>query len=62
LDIHFTVRSSGERAAPLAEKNAAERHHILRSLISLNTKTKWGVTALFFSGKTLHTKKIKSIH
>jgi hypothetical protein len=35
LDIHFTVGTSCERAASLAEKNAAARHHVLRSLISL---------------------------
>jgi hypothetical protein len=35
LDIHFTVRTSCESAAPLAEKNAAARHHVLRRLISL---------------------------
>jgi hypothetical protein len=29
-------RISCERAAPLAEKNAALRHHVLRSLISLH--------------------------
>jgi hypothetical protein len=32
LDIHFTVGTSSERAAPLAEQNAAARHHVLRSL------------------------------
>jgi hypothetical protein len=38
LDIHFTVGTSYERAAPLAEKNAAARHHVLRSLISLHNE------------------------
>jgi hypothetical protein len=38
LDIHFTVGTSCERAAPLAEKNAAARHHVLRSLISLHNE------------------------
>jgi hypothetical protein len=32
LDIHFTVGTSCERAASLAEKNAAARHYVLRSL------------------------------
>jgi hypothetical protein len=35
LDIHFTVATSCERAAPLAEKNSTARHHVLRSLIRL---------------------------
>jgi hypothetical protein len=34
FDIHFTVGTSSERAAPLAEKNGAARLHVLRSLIS----------------------------
>jgi hypothetical protein len=34
MGIHFTVGISCEIAAPLAEKNAAALHHILRSLIS----------------------------
>jgi hypothetical protein len=38
LDIYFTVGTSCESAAPLAEKNAAARHHVLRSLISLNNE------------------------
>jgi hypothetical protein len=38
LDIHFTVGTSCERAAPLAEKNAAAQHHVLRSLISLHNE------------------------
>jgi hypothetical protein len=38
LDIHFTVGTSCERAAPLAKKNAAARHHVLRSLISLHNE------------------------
>jgi hypothetical protein len=38
LDIHFTVGTSCERAAPLAEKNAAARQHILRCLISLRNE------------------------
>jgi hypothetical protein len=38
LDIHFTFGTSCERAAPLAEKNAAARHHVLRSLISLRSE------------------------
>jgi hypothetical protein len=37
LDIHFTVGTSCERAAPLAEKNAVW-HHVLRSLISLHNE------------------------
>jgi hypothetical protein len=36
--IHFSVGTSCERAAPLAEKNAAARHHVLRSLISLHNE------------------------
>jgi hypothetical protein len=36
LDIHFTVGISCERAAPLAEKNVAARHHVMRNLISLH--------------------------
>jgi hypothetical protein len=38
LDIHFTVGISCERAAPLAEQNAAARYHVLRSLISLHNE------------------------
>jgi hypothetical protein len=38
LDIHFIVGTSRERAAPLAEKIAAARHHVLRSLISLHNE------------------------
>jgi hypothetical protein len=38
FDIHFTVLISCERAAPPAEKNAAARHHVLRSLISLHNE------------------------
>jgi hypothetical protein len=38
LDIEFTPGTSCERAAPLAEKNAAARHHVLRSLISLHNE------------------------
>jgi hypothetical protein len=38
VDIHFTVGTSCERAAPFAEKNAAARHHVLRSLISLHNE------------------------
>jgi hypothetical protein len=38
VDIHFTVGTSCERAAPLAEKNAAALHHVLRSLISLHNE------------------------
>jgi hypothetical protein len=38
LDIHFTVGISREKAAPLAEKNAAARHQVLRSLISLHNE------------------------
>jgi hypothetical protein len=37
-NIHFTVGISCERAAPLAEKNAAARHQLLRSLISLRNE------------------------
>jgi hypothetical protein len=36
LDIQFTVGISCERAAPLAEKNAAARHYVLINLISLH--------------------------
>jgi hypothetical protein len=36
LDINFTVGTFCKRAAPLAEKNAATRHHVLRSLMSLH--------------------------
>jgi hypothetical protein len=49
LDIHFTIGTSCERAAPLAEKNTAPRHHALRSLISLTVNTVccyYGSTAL----------------
>jgi hypothetical protein len=38
LDIHFTVGTSCESAAPLAEKNAIARHHVLRSPISLHNE------------------------
>jgi hypothetical protein len=38
LDIHFTVGTSCERAAPLAEENVGARHHVLRSLISLHNE------------------------
>jgi hypothetical protein len=38
MDIPFTVGTSCERAAPLAEKNVAARHHVLRSLISLHNE------------------------
>jgi hypothetical protein len=38
LDINFTVGTSCERAAPLAEKNAAAQPHVLRSLISLHNE------------------------
>jgi hypothetical protein len=38
LDIQFAVGTSCERAAPLAEKNAAARHHVLRTLISLHNE------------------------
>jgi hypothetical protein len=34
----FYRRNFCERAAPLAEKNAAERQHVLRSLISLHNE------------------------
>jgi hypothetical protein len=34
----FYRRTSYERAAPLAEKNAAARHHVLISLISLHNE------------------------
>jgi hypothetical protein len=34
----WTVGTSCERAAPLAEKNAAVRHPVLRSLISLHNE------------------------
>jgi hypothetical protein len=35
---NFTVGTLCERAASLAEKNAAARHHVLRSLISLHNE------------------------
>jgi hypothetical protein len=35
LDIHFTVGTSCERAAPLAEKNAAVQHHVLGSSVDV---------------------------
>jgi hypothetical protein len=38
LDIHFTVVISCERAASLAEKNSAARHHVLRRLINLHNE------------------------
>jgi hypothetical protein len=38
LDIHFTVGTCCERAAPLAEKNDAARHQVLRSLIRLHSE------------------------
>jgi hypothetical protein len=38
LDIHFTIRTSCERAAPFAKKNGAAQHHVLRSLISLHNE------------------------
>jgi hypothetical protein len=38
LNIQFAVGTSCERAAPLAEKNAAAWHHVLRSLISLHNE------------------------
>jgi hypothetical protein len=38
LNIQFTVGTSCERAAPLAEKNAVARHHVMRSLISLHNE------------------------
>jgi hypothetical protein len=38
LDIRFTVGTSCERAAPLGEKHATARHHVLRSPISLNSE------------------------
>jgi hypothetical protein len=38
LDVSFIVGTSYERAAPLAEKNVAVRHHVLRSLISLHNE------------------------
>jgi hypothetical protein len=34
----FYRRNPCERAAPLAEKNAVARHHVLRSLISLHNE------------------------
>jgi hypothetical protein len=36
--FHFTIGTSTERAAPLAEKVAVARHHVLRSLISLHNE------------------------
>jgi hypothetical protein len=38
LDIHFIIGTFCESAAPLAEKNAAARHHVLRSLSELPAK------------------------
>lgn len=38
VDIHFTVRTPCERAVPLVKKNAAMRHYVLRSLISLHNE------------------------
>jgi hypothetical protein len=38
VDIRFTIGTSCERAAALAEKNAAARHHVLRSLIRLHNE------------------------
>jgi hypothetical protein len=38
LDIHFTVGISCKRAAPLAERNAAARHPVLRCLIKLHSE------------------------
>jgi hypothetical protein len=37
-DIHFTAGTCCERAAPLADRNAAARHHVLRTLISLHNE------------------------
>jgi hypothetical protein len=47
LDIHFTAGTSCERATPLAEKNAAARHHVQRSLISLYNEHRVKLTCLF---------------
>jgi hypothetical protein len=47
LDIDFTVGTSYERAVWLAEKNAAARHHVLRSLISLRRHFSRQVAELF---------------
>jgi hypothetical protein len=37
-DWTFSLPTSRERAGPLAEKNAAGRHHVLRILISLHSE------------------------
>jgi hypothetical protein len=44
FDIHFTVGTFCERAAPLAEKNAATRYHVLRSLINVHNEHRVFVT------------------
>jgi hypothetical protein len=44
LDIHFTVGTPCEYAAPFAEKHAAARQHVLRSLISLHNNTQYNRT------------------
>jgi hypothetical protein len=63
LGIHFTVRISCERAAPFAEENAAVRHHVLRSLISLYNEHSVYVFASLglFSGSTIDTKHTKQV-
>jgi hypothetical protein len=38
IGFSFTVGTSCERATPLAEKNAAAPHHVLRSLVSLHNE------------------------
>jgi hypothetical protein len=38
LNIPFTFGNSSERAVSLAEKNAAARYNVLRSLISLHNE------------------------
>jgi hypothetical protein len=38
LGIHFTIGTSCERAAPLAQKNAAARHRALKNLINLHNE------------------------
>jgi hypothetical protein len=47
LDIHFTARTSWGSAALLAEKNSAARHHVLRSLITLQRHFSRQVAQLF---------------
>jgi hypothetical protein len=50
MDIHFTVVISCERAAPLAEKNAAALYHLL-SLITLHNEHPIEYVAADHSGR-----------